>query len=673
MRIAWLHIIKETGITAQAPEEEARGVMIVNLFSFFTACLVTLYGIVFYFISHERWVLFPALALCGCFISVIGCNARHWHSLAKVWLQLIFCIVILYYGPTLGETTEVQILALLLVAVPFLVFHEKERRLRTICLLLPLLCLAVLEYNNHKQLIRPFPLSSEVQYAFRWLIIAVVVLLNMLVIWFYQSSIDRLLEKLRGRNAQLEEQRTRLDEANALLQNNNAALEKLVQQRTAELVRKNTILENTLDDLRRKNDQLHNKEEELQQIVAALRDAHMELSAAKEKAEKASREKSDFVRDISHEIRNPLNAIMGIAHLFMRQSPDREALPAEEHRMMQNMYSASFGLLEMMNNNLEISRIEQGLKEYIQPAPFDLREWIQSQTFTYQVLADVKGLQLQLSVASDLPAAIVGDKAHLARILNNLILNAIKFTPKGKSIQVAYYTGNDEATGARWFIRVADEGIGIPREKLERIFLPFEQAGRALYQELGGSGLGLAIARRLAEKMNGAISVSSPPGQGATFLVSLPLQPAHLPKINTGATAAAAVQAPPGKKVLLMEDNEMNRVIMSKFIRNMGISVDTADNGIDGLRMAGMLHPDLIILDMRMPGKDGRQVAREIREDPELCHIPLIAVSADAFTDQQQEALNCGVDEYLVKPVGYGRLQELIIKYLAPEVVKGEK
>lgn len=664
MRIAWLHIIKETGLSSRMPEEEARGVMIVNLFSFFTACLVTLYGVAFYFISGERWVLFPALFLCTCFLSVIGCNSRHWYSLAKVWLQLIFCIVILYYGPTLGETTEVQVLALLLVAVPFLVFHEKELTLRTICLMLPLICLAALEYNNRNHIITPFPLSSEVQYAFRWLIIAVVVLLNMLVIWFYQSSIDRLLEKLQGRN-------TRLDEANTLLQTNKAELEKLVEHRTAELTRKNTILENTLRDLKHKNSQLRHKEEELEQIVAALRNAQVELSSAKDRAEKASREKSDFVRDISHEIRNPLNAIMGIAHLFMqRQSSNGSTLSAEEHKMMQNMYSTSFGLLEMMNNNLELSRIEQGLKEQLQSVPFVLRDWIQSQTFTYQVLADVKGLTLQQTVADDLPAAISGDSTHVARILNNLILNAIKFTPKGKTIRVHYYAGHDAVSLApRWFIRVADEGIGIPCEKLERIFLPFEQAGRALYRELGGSGLGLAIARRLAEKMDGAITVDSPPGQGATFIVSLPLQPAHLPE--TGAAAPSqSIQAPSGKKVLLMEDNEMNRVIMSKFIRSMGIAVHTTDNGIDGLTMAGVLHPDLIILDVRMPGKDGLQVAREIRQSPELCHTPLIAVSADAFVDQQQEAFDSGVDEYLVKPVGYARLQDLILKYLVQGEVK---
>lgn len=675
MKIAWLNTIQETGITADTQTAVARQVRIVNIFSFFTSCLVTLYGVVFYFISKEPWILYPALLLCVGFLFVIFVlNGHQKFSSAKLLLQLVFCTVILYYGPILGEATEVQLLGLLLIAVPLLICNSEEYYLRIVCLALPVVSLLLLELNNRYGVVLPFPLTAEVQYIFRWLIMGVVLLLNALIIGFYQFNIASLLNVVSERNDTLEqqkvaisEQKQQLDQMNTKLEEYNKELEREVLERTAIIVKKSMELELTLSSINNKNVQLRFKEEELQRNVAILKDAQLALLKAKDAAEKANNAKTVFLRDISHEIRNPLNALLGIIHVLRKEQTQQGSTLSGEKKLLESMHSIGLGLLEMVNNNLEMSRIEAGKNEEIILLAFSLPDWLNEVTDIYKVVGEVKSVKVQLTMEEGLPARIVGDRPHMTQVLNNLISNAIKFSPRNETVQLHCYCGQDGAAGdARLYLSVTDQGEGIPDNKLDLIFEPFEQANKMVFYQHGGTGLGLSISRRLVVSMGGSITVKNGADRGTTFLVALPLQISHDKVRENGkkVTSNKALAVPPDKKVLIMEDNEMNLVMMSRFISGMGIEVYEADNGLDGLALAHTLLPDLIIMDMQMPGMHGKEVIKRIRNTPVLQDIPVIVVSADAFTDQQHEGYHNGVDEYLVKPIAYSRLQEIVTQYL---------
>jgi CheY-like chemotaxis protein len=243
--------------------------------------------------------------------------------------------------------------------------------------------------------------------------------------------------------------------------------------------------------------------------------------------------------------------------------------------------------------------------------------------------------------------------------------NALKFTPSGKKVTLHIYPQEP----AQWCIRVADEGVGIPKEKQKLIFQPYEQADETIHQNFGGTGLGLTISRRITELMGGDIEVWSEPGQGSAFTVTLPLveqasaRPEEQPRDERKEYAAF----PAERRVLLMEDSEINQMIMERFFSHLGIALHIANNGEEGLEMAHTCRPDLIIMDMHMPKLSGNEVIRLLREDPELRHIPVIAISADAFREQQKEALDAGVNEYLIKPVEFDRLYSVMDKYLSKE------
>jgi signal transduction histidine kinase/CheY-like chemotaxis protein len=673
MKVPWLNTIQEVGITADTKTAVAREVIIVNLFSFFTSCLVTLYGVVFYFICKEPWVLYPALMFCGGFLFVIFILNRFQHySGAKLFLQMIFCMVILYYGPILGEATEVQLLGLLLIAVPMLICNRRERFLRIVCLVMPVLSLVFLELNNRYGIILPFPFSAEIQYVFRWLIMGVVLLLNVMIIGFYQANIASLLNVVSERNETLEEQqiaiwaqKQQLDQMNIRLAEHNKILEKEVLDRTAIIVKKSIELQLTLTTINNKNVQLRFKEEELQRNVEVLKEAQQALLKAKEVSEKANNAKTVFLRDISHEIRNPLNALLGIIHVLRKEHAFKSGSLSGEKKLLDSMHSIGLGLLEMVNNNLEMSRIEAGKCEEIILQAFSLPDWLNEVTDIYKVVGDVRAVKVELAMEEGLPYRIVGDRPHMTQVLNNLISNAIKFSPKQGLVQLHCYTGENVENGtACLFFRIKDSGEGIADKKLELIFEPFEQANKMVYYQHGGTGLGLSISRRLVESMGGTITVESVEGKGTSFLVCLPLQISHDKVRENTIKPNPAIIVPPDKKVLIMEDNEMNLVMMSRFIGGMGITVHEADNGVDGLAMAHTLLPDLIIMDMQMPGMHGKEVIKRIRNTPILQDIPVIVVSADAFTDQQNEGYHSGVDEYLIKPIAYPRLQEIITQYL---------
>ncbi|WP_343700176.1 ATP-binding protein [Chitinophaga sp.] len=667
-----LNKIKRTGLTAAVEEDDARKIMVVNSFSFLTALLCTFCGIYLSVISGYWMIFYTAMAfVCG-FLSILLFNSKRRFAAAKFGLQFVFCSVMLYYGCLFGESTQVHFLGLFLIGVPLLICSRKERALRCLCLTMPLLTLFLLETNYYYQVFTPMEMDRSTTYMFRWLIMTVVVILNFMVITFHQQNITNLLqrlhrraESLRRRNQVVLQKENELKKANRLLEHYNEKLEWEVEQRTGELKTNNIIQEKMLVDLNRSMDQLREKDAELESYVKELETLKSSLVAARDEAERANAAKSVFLRELSHEIRNPLNAIIGISYLLLNDQHNRNKIPLSIVNYIENISTSGHNLLEIINNVLELARIEAGKTDNICEAPFVLREWAHSVASVYQHAARVKDVSIHVQIDHKLPVQLLGDRVHLTQVVNNLLANAVKFTPAQKKVTLSCFREGADA----WCIRVTDEGEGIPGEKQLLIFQPFEQADASIHRRFGGTGLGLAISKRIAELLGGQITVWSQQGAGTSFTVTLPLRQGIAVQIPGGEPVAAEKRPQADKKVLLMEDNAVNRMVMQEFFQYLGMPLLMADNGEDGLQMARRHLPDMIILDMHMPRLTGREVIHAIRQDPVLQHVPLVVISADAFREQQELALREGVNEYLIKPVQFDELRRVIDKYFSSAVL----
>ncbi|MBS0032012.1 ATP-binding response regulator [Chitinophaga sp. 22321] len=371
------------------------------------------------------------------------------------------------------------------------------------------------------------------------------------------------------------------------------------------------------------------------------------------KLAKATDEKTIFVRETSHEIRNPLNAIYGISQdLMMKvQKEDRysDLRPEVEH-----LYSATHNVLQIINNVLEISRIEEGGSHNIHNEAFNIRELISDKIIVYQYIAEIRGIRIKADISEDMPVAIVADKGKLTQVLNNLLFNAIKFTRVNSVIAVKVLRD-----GEQWQFRVKDQGPGIPKEDLLSIFTPFK-AGKS---EFEGTGLGLPITRKYVELMGGKITVNSMLQQGATFIVNLPLTVCDMPLPATK-EAFMELTLHKGLKGLVIDDNEMSQLVLSNFLRRLGFSTVTAGNGVEGINKAMDEKPDIIFIDSYMPGLSGKDTVKQFREIPAFKNIPVIAVSGDAFQESIDDMLGAGASEYISKPIDLKLLNSTLNKLL---------
>ncbi len=672
MLMEWFNKIKRVGLQPDHREGDVKRLMVVNSFSFITALLCTCCGVSLAWISGDWSIFYTALGFVGGFLSVLAFNRVGRYATAKFTLMLVFCLVMLYYGATFGESTQVHFLGLFLIGVPLLICTPNEKELRWYCLCLIATCLILLETNYYFQLVTPMAMTRDELYIFRWMIMSVVLALNYMVISFYQINISGLVKRLHKRNETLLEKNklvndkeAELKAANVKLSAYNEHLEQEVSDRTKDLLASNIAMDDAIQHLKRSNRQLREQDKMLTAQLKLLEEAREELTKARDAAEKANTAKSAFLREISHEIRNPLNAVIGMTYLLLNEADNRNRIPQRVLAYIESISTSGHSLLEIVNNVLELARIEAGKIDQVQPEPFDLREWLRGISTIYQNAAQVKGVAIQLQIDNRLPGIVRGDRIHLTQIANNLLGNAIKFSPENKKVTLHVFRREP----AHWCIRVSDEGIGIPEDKQRIIFQPFEQADATIHETYGGTGLGLTITRRIVEMMGGTISVRSTPGMGTAFTVTLPLVEEDAMAGMEVAAGPLETQAeyqsfPSETRVLLMEDSEINQLIMERFFSHVGINLHIAGNGEDGLRLARAVHPDIIILDMHMPRMSGREVIVQIRKDPDLKHIPVIAISADAFREQQNEAKAAGVNEYLIKPIEFDRLYNVIDQYI---------
>jgi CheY-like chemotaxis protein/HPt (histidine-containing phosphotransfer) domain-containing protein len=405
--------------------------------------------------------------------------------------------------------------------------------------------------------------------------------------------------------------------------------------------------------------QIEQNQDRLEQRVA---ERTAQLEEARVTAEAASQTKSRFLAQASHELRTPLHGILGLCELLLRNP-----LSGDQRRRAEAMRTAGQGFVTVIDDLLDLTRIESGRPLQIQSLPFAPRRLAAEVCELFRKDARAQGLELSWEADAGVPDAVLGDVDRVRQILVNLVSNALKFTAAGR-VRIRLKVGQGGGT-LRW--EVADTGVGIPAGELERVLEPFAQLAGESREPRRGMGLGLSISLELARRMEGELEVTSEPGQGTTVAVELPLTPVDAELADAPAPVAALRIIGLAPRVLVVEDNPVNREVAGDLLQGLGCRVDLAASGHHALEKLARNPYDLVLMDCQMPGLEGPEAAAQFRAREERegrARTPIVAVTAYTTEAYRQRCLAAGMDDYLAKPYTVDDLATAVAQWTGREV-----
>ena len=422
--------------------------------------------------------------------------------------------------------------------------------------------------------------------------------------------------------------------------------------------------ENLIKNITRASKDLESLNRSLTSEIEYVKNIEEELKKARDDAERMSRTKGEFLANMSHEIRTPMNGVIGTLQLL-----EDTKLTESQREYVNVAYKSADSLLSILNDILDLSKIEAGQLEF-EAIPFDLREIVNDVVVLHSLKAEQTGIYLNSDTDEAVPKTVIGDPTRMRQVMVNLISNAIKFTSEG-GVTVRIKLKLKDEKDALIRVEVKDTGIGIPKNKHQKLFLAFSQADGSTTRKYGGSGLGLTIVRQLVEMMKGNLGIESEVGKGSKFWFVIPLGIARDDALLPESSAEVARPVVLSGKVLLVEDNPINQMVARKMLEKTGLESVLAENGKEALEHLQREEFDAVLMDCQMPEMDGFEATRIWREQEQLLYngrLPIIAMTANVMEGDREKCLASGMDDYLGKPVRQAELGAVLQRWIKANV-----